>query len=89
MSVRNDLGQWFNSIPPITRTWFTGSVIVPVAARLGLVRPQHLVLFVKPIFKNLQVYFFFVLFFQIKIFFIHRSGDYSHQYSFFLWALII
>jgi derlin-1 len=56
MSVTNDLGQWYKSIPPITRVWFTGSIMVPVAARLGLVRPQNLVLFVKPIFKNLQVY---------------------------------
>lgn len=56
MSVTNDLGQWYKSIPPITRVWFTGSIMVPLAARLGLVRPQNLVLFVKPIFKNLQVY---------------------------------
>jgi derlin-1 len=59
MSVSNDLGQWYKSIPPITRTWFTSSIIVPVAARLGLVRPQNLVLFVKPIIQNFQVYRFF------------------------------
>jgi derlin-1 len=55
MSVSNDLGQWYKSIPPITRTWFTGSIIVPLAARLGLVRPQDLVLFIKPVIKNFQV----------------------------------
>ena len=58
MSVSNDLGQWYKSIPPITRTWFTASVVVPVAARLGLVRPHNLVLFVKPVIKQLQVYYF-------------------------------
>jgi derlin-1 len=62
MAATNDLGQWYKSIPPITRTWFTGSIIVPVAARLGLVRPQNLVLFVRPIFKNLQVCFGFFFF---------------------------
>lgn len=55
MSVSNDLGQWYKSIPPITRAWFSASIVVPVAARLGIVRPQQLVLFVKPIFQNFQV----------------------------------
>jgi derlin-1 len=55
MSASNDLGQWYKSIPPITRAWFTGSIIVPVAGRLGLIRPQNVVLFVKPIIQNFQV----------------------------------
>jgi derlin-1 len=58
MSATNDLGQWYKSIPPITRVWFTGSIIVPVAARLGLVQALHLVLFVKPIIQNFQVCYF-------------------------------
>ena len=55
MSASNDLGQWYKSIPPITRSWFTASIIVPVATRLGLVRAQNLVLFVQPVVKNFQV----------------------------------
>ena len=55
MSASNDLGQLFKSIPPITRTWFSASIIVPVAARLGLVRPQNLVLFIEPIVRQFQV----------------------------------
>lgn len=55
MSASNDLGQWYKSIPPITRTWFTASIIVPVATRLGLVRAQNLILFVQPVLKNFQV----------------------------------
>lgn len=58
MSTSNDLGQWYKSIPPITRVWFTASIIVPFAARLGIVKPQHLVLFVQPIIKNFQVELF-------------------------------
>jgi hypothetical protein len=61
MSTSNDLGQWYKSIPPITRAWFTGSIIVPVAARIGLVRPQNLILMVNPIIKHFQVCFIFKL----------------------------
>ena len=57
MSASNDLGQWYKSIPPITRTWFTASVVVPLAARLGIVRAQHLVLFTQAVLKNFQVGF--------------------------------
>jgi derlin-1 len=57
MSVSNDLGQWFNSIPKITRVWFSSCAVVSIAARLGLVRPQNLVLFVNPIIKQFQVCF--------------------------------
>jgi len=90
MSVSNDLGQWYKSIPPITRAWFSASIVVPVAARLGIVRPQHLVLFVKPIFQNFQVYYaLFPMKTLQNLFLSPRSGDYSHVYSFFLWVLII
>ena len=57
MSASNDLGQWYKSIPKITRVWFTASIILPVAVRLGLVRAQNLVLFVSPIVKQFQVCF--------------------------------
>jgi derlin-1 len=83
MSVSNDLGQWYKSIPPITRTWFTGSVIVPVAGRFGLVRPQNLILFVKPIIKNFQIWRLFtcILFYPmgfnylINLYFIYQYSS--------------
>lgn len=56
MSVSNDIGQWYKNIPPITRTWFSASVVVPVAARLGLVRPQNLILLIDPIVSNFQIW---------------------------------
>ena len=55
MSASNDIGQWYKSIPPITRVWFTAAIAVPLAARLGIVSPVHLVLFIKPIVQNFQV----------------------------------
>lgn len=56
MSASNELGQWYRSIPKMTRTWLTGSVAVSLLARLGLVHPYNLVLLVGPTFKHLQVY---------------------------------
>jgi derlin-1 len=67
MSASNDLGQWYKSIPKITRVWFTSSIVVSVAARLGLVRPQHLVLFVTQIIKHFQVCFIFSYLFILLI----------------------
>lgn len=57
MSASNELGQWYRSIPKITRAWLTGSVAVSLSARLGLVKPHQLLLFVGPAFRHLQVRF--------------------------------
>jgi derlin-1 len=56
MSASNDLGQWYKSVPKITRACFTASIIVCVAARLGLVRPHNLILMVNPIIKHFQIW---------------------------------
>ncbi|CAF1203416.1 unnamed protein product [Rotaria sp. Silwood1] len=56
MSTSNDLGQWYKSIPSITRAWFTGSIIVPVAARLRVVNPFYLVLAVNRIIKHFEIW---------------------------------
>jgi len=42
--AETDLKVWYNSIPRITRFWFTLLVVFPVASRLGLVSPKWLVL---------------------------------------------
>ena len=60
MAGSNDLGQWYKSIPPITRTWFTSSIIVTVAAALDLVHSYRLLLLINPIIKHFEVCFFFV-----------------------------
>ncbi|CAF1618958.1 unnamed protein product [Adineta ricciae] len=56
MSATNDLGQWYKSIPKITRVWFTASIVVSFAPRLGLVRPHNLILLLTPIIKNFQIW---------------------------------
>ena len=47
-----DFSDWYKSIPQITRYWFTGSVIVPLAARFGLVGAASLVLAWEPFFNK-------------------------------------
>ncbi|XP_061919540.1 derlin-1 [Entelurus aequoreus] len=40
----SDIGDWFKSIPLITRGWFAASIAVPLVGKLGLVDPQNLML---------------------------------------------
>ncbi|ESO82769.1 hypothetical protein LOTGIDRAFT_205920 [Lottia gigantea] len=40
----NDIGDWFRSIPPITKYWFTGSIVLPLAGRIGLFSPMWMIL---------------------------------------------
>lgn len=50
-----EIGEWFNSMPPITRYWFAGSVAIPLLSRLGLLSPFTLVL-TADFAKNLQLW---------------------------------
>ena len=51
----NDIGDWYRGIPKITKYWFTGSVIVPIAARFGLLGAQWLILVFELVFYKFQV----------------------------------
>ncbi|XP_074510866.1 derlin-1 isoform X2 [Sebastes fasciatus] len=41
----SDLGDWFRSIPLITRSWFAASIAVPFIGKLGLIDFRNLMLF--------------------------------------------
>ncbi|KAA8591507.1 hypothetical protein FQN60_016881, partial [Etheostoma spectabile] len=41
----SDIGDWFKSIPLITRYWFAASIVVPFIGKLGLVDFRNLMLF--------------------------------------------
>ncbi|XP_070767642.1 derlin-1 isoform X2 [Enoplosus armatus] len=41
----SDIGDWFRSIPFITRSWFAASIVVPFIGKLGLVDFRNLMLF--------------------------------------------
>ncbi|CAF3884430.1 unnamed protein product [Adineta steineri] len=56
MSGSNDLGQWYKSIPPITRVWFTASIVVPLAVALQIVDSGQLLLYIYPIIKHFEIW---------------------------------
>lgn len=33
----NDIGIWYRNIPEMTKYWFTGSIVLPLAGRIGIV----------------------------------------------------
>ena len=51
----NDIGDWYRGIPQITKYWFTGSVIVPLIGRIGILAPQFFMLDFASIFYRFQV----------------------------------
>lgn len=51
----SDLGDWFRSIPLITRYWFAGSIAVPLVGKLGLVSPVYLFLWPDAFINRFQV----------------------------------
>ena len=55
MDAQNDISNWIASIPKITRWWFFAFFLIPLATRLGLVSPIHLVLFSEQVFSGFQV----------------------------------
>lgn len=34
-----DFTEWYNSVPLITRYWFTGATIIPLLGRIGIFGP--------------------------------------------------
>uniref|UniRef100_A0A4W5KAF8 Derlin n=1 Tax=Hucho hucho TaxID=62062 RepID=A0A4W5KAF8_9TELE len=51
----SDIGDWFKSIPFITRYWFAGSIAVPLIGKLGLINPMYLVLWPENFFHKFQL----------------------------------
>ena len=51
----NDIGDWYRSIPQISRYWFTGSVVLPLIGKLGLVTPMSMVLLFDKIIYEFNV----------------------------------
>jgi len=51
-----EIGNWFNSLPPLTRSWFGGTVGVSLLGRFGLLSPQYLVLVYQLVVHNFQIW---------------------------------
>lgn len=64
----NDIGDWYRGIPPISKYWFTGSVIFPIAARFGLLNPAYLILLFEAVIYKFQIWRLLtsVLYFPIR-----------------------
>ncbi|XP_007558125.1 derlin-1 [Poecilia latipinna] len=52
----SDIGDWFRSIPLITRYWFAASIAVPFIGKLGLVDFRNLMLFPELVFSRFQLW---------------------------------
>ncbi|KHN72647.1 Derlin-1 [Toxocara canis] len=39
-----DFGDWYRSVPEITRYWFTGTTVLPLLGRFGLFSPYYMLL---------------------------------------------
>jgi derlin-1 len=53
--MSGDFSDWYKSIPQITRYWFTGSVIVPLAVRFSILNARNLVFVFSEFIYKFQV----------------------------------
>ncbi|XP_063087221.1 derlin-1 isoform X1 [Cavia porcellus] len=52
----SDIGDWFRSIPAITRYWFAASIAVPLVGKLGLISPAYLFLWPEAFLYRFQIW---------------------------------
>ncbi|OCT77141.1 hypothetical protein XELAEV_18032338mg [Xenopus laevis] len=52
----SDLGDWFRSIPLITRYWFAASIAVPLVGKLGLINAVNLILWPENFLHKFQIW---------------------------------
>ncbi|KAE8599592.1 hypothetical protein XENTR_v10017245 [Xenopus tropicalis] len=52
----SDLGDWFRSIPFITRYWFAASIAFPLIGRLGLINGGNLILWPEYFLHKFQIW---------------------------------
>uniref|UniRef100_A0A915P7G3 Derlin n=1 Tax=Meloidogyne floridensis TaxID=298350 RepID=A0A915P7G3_9BILA len=51
-----DFGEWYRSIPLITRYWFTGATVIPLMGRFGLFSPYLMLLDFELFFYKFQLW---------------------------------
>ncbi|XP_002734718.1 derlin-1-like [Saccoglossus kowalevskii] len=54
--MSNDIGDWYRGIPQMTRYWFSGSVVLPLLAKFGLLNPMYLILNFHFVVYNFQIW---------------------------------
>lgn len=50
------LGQWFRSLPLVTRYWFGGTLAFSLLGRFGLLNPRWLILAYEPLIHSFQIW---------------------------------
>ena len=61
-----DIGDWYRSIPLLSKYWFTGSVVLPLAAKIGLVGGMTMILHYEMVVYYFQVHWFIYLTFTVS-----------------------
>jgi len=51
----NDIADWFRRIPTMTKYWFTGSIVLPLLGKLGVVSIMMMVLDYSLVVHRFQV----------------------------------
>ncbi|OBS67015.1 hypothetical protein A6R68_04449 [Neotoma lepida] len=51
----SDIGDWFRSIPAITRYWFAATVAVPLIGKLGIISPAYFFLWPEAFLYRFQI----------------------------------
>jgi len=51
-----DIKDWYRSIPPITRAWFTAIVVIPLAGRFGILAGNYMFLNWDLFFSHCQIW---------------------------------
>ncbi|KAI7895445.1 Der1-like family-domain-containing protein [Mucor mucedo] len=81
-SQRNEIVEWYQSIPPITKALFTLSIATTTVGSLGLIHPSSLILYWPSVQSKLQLWrlvscFFynkFSLGFAFNVYFLYRNS---------------
>lgn len=55
-NMTSDISAWYNGIPKITRWWFTACVVIPLAARFGVISGYWLILDWGKFFSQFQIW---------------------------------
>jgi len=52
----NDIGDWYRNIPMMSKYWFTGSVVMPLIGKLGLVSAMTMILDFHSLIYRFQIW---------------------------------
>ncbi|KAI8988814.1 Derlin [Pilobolus umbonatus] len=80
---RNELAEWYYSIPPITKALFTLSIATTVLPAIGLVSPSSLILYWPSVRDRLQLWRLVTCFFYnnldigfaFNVYFLYRNSN--------------